>query len=563
MTFRGSLRRGVSGLGLVGALALSAPPAAAQADEAHVAELKRLQAEAKEARREAEAALERARRAEAAIDKALGLTEPKVASRPDCTKPGGKLDRIECLGPKVDVTGLAEGKETIGKIRRETRDLMVYAVTYGKEEGETENRGELEVIKYLRDGSTDRPARDVSFMQIAQPVTSRLLITKGTELFDASYTYPVSRARSLSGDGSKVKPITRGLTFKLSTAFNEDDKTPGVLLRDGSFNEDTVALTVSFGSQHYPWMPLYGEGSIEERAKKFGQSLWDKCVKAANAGEDIYGKTPKKPAGCEGDALWEWSFDPSRKDDYKANVDAYNAAFWEPDKTAIPRWGWGITGGISTRDFKYIDPTNFAAGLVPNAATPRLLTTLAVKEPDGGGLFLDQISARRWSGELGGYLFRHWKGSAGPIDGFLLRGDVNVARRWRVEEASADQEFCAIKPATTGVANCEKFNIAAPEADWAIEPSVNIRTRLKFGDSFPRAAQFVPELGFSPRFTWNTQTDAIRLDVPVYLSGNDKFTELTGGIRFTRTWNDETEANNGAVWSVFLSTPFSMNGSQQ
>lgn len=565
-----SLLRNCGAAALVIASGLALPAYASAADSDPQAELKRLQQEAQLARKAAEEALERAKHAEAAINDLLAKQATAHAPQPQphlqsqsqpapvhagtqtCAKTANGLHRLECFDTA------AKAKEAAVP---DTTGLMAYAVAYENETAMLVHLNKLED----QDGETKK--RSVSFMQVAQPVTSRLLITKGSEAFEGTYTYPGARRRVPTKDQLSSIPITSSFTVGFSAAFDPDDKTTGLLFRDGSFNNDTVALNFGWGEQYYAPIPLYekkGEkGSIEARAKAFGQSLKEQCDKAAKATATIYGDLPKGPRSCEGDGLIEWAFDPSRADAYKANVAAYNAAFWDPVTGAVPQKGWGLVGGIGTRNFKFIDPASFAAGIVADPQFPRLLTTLATKQPDNGGPFLNELSERRQSVEASLYGFRHFDTKGWPLDGVLLRLDLTAARRWQFEAADKDQEFCAFKAAAPGIGECKKFNIAAPDGELSFEPSVNLRTRLKFGQAFPRAARFIPTLAISPRFTLNTATSAYRFEMPLFLSGNDKQTELTGGIRYVTTWNDEIEANNVSVWSVFVSTPFSMDGSKK
>lgn len=547
---------------LVFAACVAQPAHARAIDGDPQAALKQLQQEAKQARRDAEEALERAKKAEAAINNLLAnqpaspaplpQTSPDLASAPACKATTNGLERIDCFDTSAKDRNGAPPSPT---------GLMAYSVKTDKDDNEGDM---LAYLNKLEDQGDKKAKRNVSFMQVAQPVTSRLLITKGSEAFEATYTYPLARRRALTEDSLSSIPITTNLTVGFSAAIDPDDKTTGLLFRDGSFNNDTVALTVSWGQQFYAPMPLYGEkGSIEARAKAFGQSLWEQCDKASKASATIYGDPPKKPNSCQGDDLIAWSFDPSRETAYKVNVAAYNAAFWDPVTASVPQKGWGIVGGVGTRNFKFIDPASFEPGIVADPLFPRLLTTLSTTRPDNGGLFLDEQGDRRWSGEIGVYGFRHYDMKWGPFDGLLARIDLNLAKRWRFDASEKDQEFCAFKGATPGIGECKKFNIAAPEDHWSFEPSINLRTQLKFGESFPRLARFVPALALSPRFTHNSDTSAYRLEVPLFLSGNDKQTELTGGIRYVTTWNDEIEANNISVWSVFVSTPFTLDGSKK
>ncbi len=559
MSEQGLTLGGSLGLALAAAVSVAAPAAAMAADSDPQAELRRLQQEAQQARRDAEAALERAIKAEAAISAALGLekaadpTPPVLAAsptKPDCSPSAQTLQRMDCFekGTGSNPT----------EIIASARGLMAYALN-----DEVEDDA-LTYLNGLSDQGEKKTKREVSFMQIAQPVTSRLLITNKSEAFEGTYTYPVGRKRELTADGLSVKPITSTFSVGFSAAIDPDDKASGLLFRDGSFNNDTVAVTFGYGEQYYPAMPIYGKkDSVEARAKSFGQALWEQCEKAAKATANIYGDDPEKPRSCQGDELIAWSFDPSRDAAFKANVAAYNAAFWDPVTSSVPLQGWGLVGGLGTRNFKFIDPLTFAPGIVSNPQFPRLLATLSTEPPAGGGLFLDEQGARRWSTEAGVYGFHHIDGKWGPINGLLARIDLNVARRWDFAPAAKDQEFCAFKVATPGIGACKTFNIAEPESNVSFEPSLNLRTQLKFGKSFPRLARFIPALAISPRITLNTDTEAYRLEVPLYLSGNDKLTELTGGIRYVTTWNHEIDANNGTVWSVFVSTPFSMDGSKK
>lgn len=556
----------VLGSGICMVASAASPAHSMQPDDPRMQEFRRLQLEAQQARKDAEDALKRAKDAEIAIN-ALLVAPPAsaLAAGPDCSdmpktvidepKAGEKRrlpQRVECF-----VKGPTGAKKEVS-IR--TPGLMAYAVDYSNEK---------DLLTFLKNREGKKV---VNFMQVAQPVASRLTISKGAEAFEGSYTYPLSRTRAFSDDHTMVRAITSSLTVGFSALIDPKDKTTGLLLRDGSFNDDTAGISISFGRQYYPATPVYGErGSIEAQAKAFGHALWDQCSKDLKAVADIYGKVAGKPdksadpdrAECEGLNLLAWSFDSDREAT-KANIAAYNAAFWNPGKDAVPEYGWGLTLGLSTKKFKYIDPSAFAPGIVLNAVSPRLLATLSTQDPKDGGPFINELSPRHLTKEFGGYVFRHFPGPLGPLDGLLARLDLTITRRWEFKTTEKDQEFCRFKKVVPEIGECVKFNIGAPNNYWAFEPSFNLRTQLKFGDAFPRIGRFVPSLAISPRISWNEHSDAYRLEVPVYLSGNDTSKELTGGIRYTRTWNDKIDTtNNVGVWSVFLSTPFTMNGSKK
>lgn len=511
-------------------------------------QLERLLKKANDARRDAEDALRRAKEAEAEVARLL-TGEPIPHTSADAARfdlpsvEAGQPARMDCIRGQVSCDGVTPGY-----------DLLAYP--YRNDEKKDRNKwAETRLVDFLK----KQDGRKVSFANIDQPFVSRFSVAKGDEAMDAQYALPLSRRRILLDSSARV--VTSSLALGVSASFDPDNKKVGLIARGGSFADDQIAVSLTFGRQFYPSMPIHGDkGSADANAKSFANALIDRCEKALAAKQDHFGNMPLKPAGCEGTALLAWSFDPNDAERYKANVAAYNQAFWEPSDNAIPEVGFGVTATLGTKVFKYIVPSAFTPGIVVDPLMPNLLSTLLAKSKDGSKPDLGQLEVRRYSPSLGAYAFRRFEGRVWLFDGLLVRPSATVARRWEIKEAFTDKEYCALKVGTIG--ECKKFNVAEPEANWSFEPSLNFRTQIDpLGVIGGSSSRYFAKVGISPTITYNSHKDSYRLVVPAYVAA-DKDGKLTGGVQFARDWGNANPEKNESVWSVFLSTAFSMDGSK-
>lgn len=521
------------------------------------AELQRLLKQASDARLDAEDALRRAKATEAELTRLLSdrndapALAASVAPSPPPPSPQSPA-RMDCIVGYAGCEGVAAGYDLMAYPYKDGEDRSQWAET------RLTNFIETEAQKKAEAQNKKEKKREISFASIDQPFTSRISLAKGDEAMDAQYSFPLSRRRISQGNG--FRPITSSLGLGFSAAFDPDNKKVGLIARNGSYSDDQLAVTLTFGRQRYPVIPSHdAENSAENRAKNFANALIRRCEEAMAAKADHFGTTSTKPLGCSDTDLLAWSFDPDATDRYKANVAAYNQAFWEPSAKALPELGWGFTATMGMQNFKYILPDSFAPGIVIDPQTPNLLSTLLAKSDDGSKPDLGQREARRFSPSLGAYAFRHFEGKFLLFDGLLIRPSATVARRWDIDDAFKGQEYCAIKLATIG--ECKTFNIMAPKANWSFEPALNIRTRFDLGWGKDNLSRYFGTIGLSPTITYNSHKDSYRLAAPVYLAA-DKDGNLTGGIQFARDWGNANPDKNESVWSIFLSTAFSMNGAK-
>jgi hypothetical protein len=491
------------------------------------------------ARGNAEAALRGAKQAEDRLTELLGRSGDAAATTSHSPRPN-TLARMDCL---ADVNGTQSQCKGV----KGDDDLMAYATfPDGKYEGSPEQRLAA--------------AYNTHFDVTSRPVTSRVTIGKGEQAIEGSYTLPLSRRR-VPGDGlDTARAVTSTLIFKGSVA-PDSNSSPGLITRDGSFNDSPVTISVGFGRQHFASVKLRGDkDTIETRARKFAGELINKCQAALAAKPDAFGTALEaRPQGCEGDELLAWAFKAAGKDAVDANVDAYNAAFWDAPKDAVPALGWGVAGEVGTQEYKYILPSMFAPGiLLDGASQPNVLSTLKASSDDGSAS-LGQQEERRWSFAASVYGFAHLGLKSSIIKHLLVKPSLTLSRRWRINQEFTDQEFCAIKVATIG--ECKKFNVAAPTVGWSFEPSINARWMFDlavFGDRWRR---YAPKIGFSPTLTWGSRDNNYRLAVPIFFAA-DKDNVLNAGVQYSREGGNSDDRKNASIWSVVLSTGFSMDGSK-
>lgn len=554
------------GAGLLLAATMMTPVHAGQTDGEPISELEQLRRDAQQARKDAEAALKKAQAAEDAIARMLaqqnGTPPPAfagegvIAATASTCPPVevGKPNGFRCVAPEAArPTSTPPSDDDWKQYQSDTRGLMAYAVNPD---------AERELREHL---NKDTTGGSVNFARRFDPIASRFSTTKGQSSIDLAYEFPLPRYRYLSmdKDGLWVRPMTHSLTFGAAATIDKDNKSgnSGLIGQAGSFNDDPLKFSISYGRQYYPKSRVYGqkESDIENRAKLMVDALVAKCEAARKPVTSAFTPPPTRgaaslPSSCTGTDLLQWAFDPARADDYKANIAAYNAVFWSPPEKKLPEYGWGITPAISRQNFKYILPATFPAGTIVEGSDPPLLSTLLFRDKDGVKPDLGGQEDLRYSFEVGGYVFRHFAAPTSWIDGITVKPSATVARRWSIDKAMSDVEFCALKAAATPGANnreCKKFHIAAPEAEWAFEPALNVRARLKL----PYA--YFPQLGFSPTIAFSTATDQYRLTIPAYLAA-DKDGVLSGGVQFSRQWGGKEDSKS--IWSIFLSTPLAMEG---
>ncbi|AOF96271.1 hypothetical protein [Sphingobium sp. RAC03] len=522
----------------------------ATASESSQEKIKELLQQATDARRDAEDALLRAKAAEAGLANLLN-TDSNIGISPKSTPSSLLLTNAERPARMDCINGDdACGTESLGY------DLLSYP--YLREEGKDRDKwAETRLINFVKKQNAG-VNRKISFNIIDQPFDSRISLSKGDEAIDAQYAFPLSRRRRTTD--SYVRAVTSTLSIGFSASLDPSNKKVGLIARGGSFADDQLALNFTFGRQYHPAIARFGnKGSAEAKAKSFANALIARCKAAMVAKADHFGEASQRPTGCDDVALLAWAFDPKDAERYKTNVAVYNEAFWDPDPNVMPEIGWGVTTMVGMKNFKYILPNAFSPGIVIDPQTPNLLSTLLAQSKDGSKPNLGQIEVRRISSSLGTYVFRRFEGKARFFDGLLVRPSATVARRWEIEEAFADKEYCAIKVGTIG--ECKKFNTTGPEANWSLEPALNLRTQIDLGLSSYGVSRYFSKIGLSPTINYNSHKDSYRLVVPAYLAA-DKDGKLTGGVQFARDWGNADPNKNVSVWSVFLSTPFSMDGSK-
>lgn len=139
-------------------------------------------------------------------------------------------------------------------------DLMAYPYRDGEDRSQW---AETRLTNFIETEAQKKgKKREISFASIDQPFTSRISLAKGDEAMDAQYSFPLSRRRISQGNG--FRPITSSLGLGFSAAFDPDNKKVGLIARNGSYSDDQLAITLTFGRQRYPVIPSHdAENSAE------------------------------------------------------------------------------------------------------------------------------------------------------------------------------------------------------------------------------------------------------------------------------------------------------------
>ncbi|WP_292631718.1 hypothetical protein [Novosphingobium sp. 28-62-57] len=543
-----------AGISIIAMLLSTASPAMAQ-DTATLEELKKLKSQAEAAVVSAKAALKMAQDAEKDVDEALkrrgNPPEPKITydlARLDCYD-GAKGKGSNCPSP-------GNGKK---------EDLTFYASFDPKNQSkESPPYSDSAESKLQARINSKEKSDKLSFQRKDLPITSRISTSTGEKAIGLDYAIPLTRKRIVSANRENITPVNDTLIVGVSAAFDGDNKKAGLIARAGKFNDSPITASVTWSRSYHKKLKLHGvpekagkEESFAARGMNLADKLISQCKAALSAPAPVFGASPSKPTACEGDQLLEWAFDPDGAN-FKDNVAAYNKAFWEPSDDSIPRRGLGFKATVGTQNFKYIPTSVFAPqGYVPNK-DPIFVSTLNTDDLTTPNL--GQQVQREWSFEGTAFIFGHVPIKNSIFEGFTVRPSVTLARRWEVASDFASKQFCRIT--VSPVTECKTFNIAAPEAYEAIEPSLNFRTKLGFAKGNAWTRRYVPSIGLSPTISYSSHESRTRLAVPAFLAV-DKDGKFSGGVQYAREWGNTDKTKNVSVWSIFIGTNFSLDGSQE
>jgi outer membrane murein-binding lipoprotein Lpp len=394
-------------------------------------------------------------------------------------------------------------------------------------------------------------------------------------------SFPLSRRKSEDRiiDGERQqRAIARDLSLGFSATF-EDGKS-GYIGSFSDLSDKPLGLALGFNVQYYPWRPAQPEagGTLSDIGEQKVAEIIALCraeqAKDASAlalRTEIFGAsstttgaaaaTTPAPSTepCRHENLLRWTFATKADGTFKHPdaIDIYNAAFWvTPGKDELPKYGFGVTAEFTRQRFSFIDPGNFAPGILVPDADPPLLSTL-----DFDALGGDRKVTYDWFG--GGYGFYHWPIDLTILEGLTLIGRGRYGRKWEIDKAAKDIEFCATDaPPASGVPipgadnrTCEKFHIAAPRHQAGFEVTGEIRTLLPL----TRLHRYLPEIGLGPSLGYSGISKRYRAVAPFYVAF-DEDRGLNGGLQIAHEWGNGD--NKETVISIFYSTPFTLAGNK-
>ncbi|WP_428631233.1 hypothetical protein [Sphingopyxis sp.] len=541
------LTTGVCLSALAGTTTVGAQPTAPENGATLEAQIAALQKAAEQARKDAKAAQDSAARAEALIAELLGRQAP-----PPCDATGSSAPLLDCRG------GLDR---------------------YVEKTEETEG----ELLAYLR----QKPSADGKPVTGGPPPKSlasatgdfRGSVAASKDGTNVSLTndFPLSRTKDdRIRDGERQqRAITRNLSLGLSATFEEGKS--GYIGSFSDLSDKPLGVALGFNVQYYRWRPAKVEagGRLSDIGEKKVADIIALCraeqVKDASSRSlrtEIFGATPAAADiptlsvatdPCRHENLLRWTFATKEDGTFKHPdaVDIYNAAFWvTPGKDELPKYGFGVTAEFTRQRFSFIDPGSFAPGIIVPGANPPLLSTLDFDTLGG-----DRKVTYDWFG--GGYGFYHWPIDVTVLEGLTLIGRGRYGRKWEIDKAAKDVEFCAIDAPLAGSVpipgaddrTCQKFHIAAPRHQSGFEVTGEIRTLLPL----TRLHRYLPEIGLGPSFGYSGIDKRYRAVAPFYVAF-DKDRGLNGGLQIAHEWGNGEDKET--VISIFYSTPFTLAGNK-
>jgi hypothetical protein len=373
---------------------------------------------------------------------------------------------------------------------------------------------------------------------------------------------------------------TKNYSFGVRATLDKDDKKKAPIGNLDALKGGLSAF-VGYSRSFYPpeklSTPPVGDADLMQRASDLYSSSEGKAGLSADCAA---AQTKDKKINCSGQGLINWIFsrDASGRFANPKAVEAYNAVFWGSPQKA-PRWGYGFEIEVGRPTFTYYP---FALVTVPDPFKPgstRQVVDPAELAPGFGDRLVKDDVRTTWS--LKSFVFGHvsssdWRnigrwlsGTVAPnyyerIDnvfsrnkGTTLIGSLAYKKDYAIKKELRDMEICVTPPEQPLTEICQLANVAAPEKDAGFVVGAELRQLF---DTF----RVLPTLGIAPRYTYAFSKNRNGLDVPLFLTLDDKGA-LNGGVKYSREWGgrnaDSTDKATESVWSIFLGASLDMNGS--
>lgn len=237
---------------------------------------------------------------------------------------------------------------------------------------------------------------------------------------------------------------------------------------------------------------------------------------------------------CSGRGLWVWLRE--NRSEGQTTWSEVAGKIYEADNVH-PRFVVGIKYRQAYDEQKFLTPSDIS-GFTPS-------TTLA--EIDGAA----KLNMR----DVQPFSVKAYLGTS--IDDFGNSGGIGLVtsiaykNEYELSDAVKGKTLCAPDGTLT---RCSDFNLAAPRkiTEWVPGATLNVK--------FPQLG-FVPVTGISAQLTWETESDRIGVQVPVYFSGT-KDSPLSAGVRYFYRSSGEapdgTELKKDEGFRFFVGTKFNL-----
>ncbi|GAA0477529.1 hypothetical protein GCM10009096_19280 [Parasphingorhabdus litoris] len=365
-----------------------------------------------------------------------------------------------------------------------------------------------------------------------------------------SYSHGI-KGRKIGKDNDYQRPILKKITGIISTPIssgknrlidlnNGFDVTPGTSFKlafdyqayEKESNPDVYIRTVKF-------LNSAREACEKSKAPAVTSQVWEKrrSFVSQYTDQDVHEVLKLAKPGtqkCMDHHLINWIFKTKtvKKKEVLINKELagqYINLFWTAaDEVPIPQLGWGVSVEYAPRDFNYLQAT-FPVDADGNRSFDR--TTTLIKDPATDKAF--KQSTDNWVLEGYGSAFKKLYGSKRPKIGVYAEGIMGIAsvKYSSAYDFPADAKgitVCNIENPLIILADCNSLNIDKPRKRSGF--SGGLEGRLIFRN-FP----VVDLVGFAPKFEYRFDDGLKSLDLPLYVSANDKGLG-TSGIRVQGNW---------------------------
>lgn len=371
---------------------------------------------------------------------------------------------------------------------------------------------------------------------------------------------PISNGRNRLIDLTNDPRFSSGTSFKAAVDFQNFRK---------EYREDAFARAARF---------LY---------KAMGACLADRTKKEPSVGKKIteadlvrhfkgrpipaFDKGDETAGVCQADRLINWIFerkvverrhlgDPpdygrTTTEKVLKNPDLakeYVSIFWSaPTDKPIPQLGWGLSAEYSSTDFTHF-PGVFTVtdeGRSLDRSVPlgdKVKNTFDQWTLEGYGSTF--IKTREFDPAPSEKLY---------ADGIMLLGAVTYQKLWDIPKDAKNVEICADNSNPDIVlGQCSALNVDGPRQREGF--TLSLEGRVQFNN-----VPLVKLVGLAPRYSYRLDDGFQKLDLPLYLTANDKGIGTTG-IVLSGTWGGENligeELDSDFGISLFYSLPLNFNG---